>query len=191
MRKVLAPGTQISITALLDWFRDGTSIGDVLAEVDEFVPQFYDVQDRTVIAARFTAAKWGPILNRYQKRYRIGISTFGRARIVRGDTTIIGDIKPLDFGVNPAFTLQSSRSDAGELRLRYEASRQTRIGYTDFAPGESIEFVLATPESIGTAIAEAKRMGDYCAGILFFRWPAYKKPHRATGRVWLPPAEAR
>jgi hypothetical protein len=59
LRKVLAPGTQISITALLDWFRDGTSIGDVLAEVDEFVPQFYDVQDRTVIAARFTAAKWG------------------------------------------------------------------------------------------------------------------------------------
>jgi hypothetical protein len=107
---------------------------------------------------------------------------------VRGDTTIIGDIKPLDFGVNPAFTLQSSRSDAGELRLRYEASRQTRIGYTDFAPGESIEFVLATPESIGTSIAEAKRMGDYCAGVLFFRWPAYNEVLTAQPEEVMAPA---
>jgi hypothetical protein len=191
LRKALAPGVEISITALLDWFRDGTSIASVLAEVDEFVPQFYDVQaDRTVIAARFTAAHWGPVFNRYQRRYRIGISTFGRASVARGETMIIGDIKPLDFGVNPAFTLRSSRTDAGELRLRYEAAREAHAGYTRFAPGEAIEFVLASPESIGLAVAEAKRMGEYCAGVLFFRWPAFNETLTAQPDEVLVPAAA-
>jgi len=174
LRKALAPGTQISITALLDWFRNGTSIAAVLAEVDEFVPQFYDVHDRTVIAARIEAAQWGPVFNRYRKRYRIGVATFGRARLMGGQT-LIGDIKPLDFGLDPAFTLHHSRTDAGEIRLRYEATRPTRLGYHDFLPGEAIEFVLASPESIGTAVAEARRMGDYCAGVVFFRWPAFNE----------------
>ena len=42
-RRGLSPSLPLSITALLDWFRDGTSVADVIAEVDEFVPQFYDV----------------------------------------------------------------------------------------------------------------------------------------------------
>lgn len=33
----------ISITALLDWFRDGTAVGEAIARIDEFVPQFYDL----------------------------------------------------------------------------------------------------------------------------------------------------
>lgn len=37
------PDAQISVTALLDWFRDDTAIGKVISQVDEFVPQFYDL----------------------------------------------------------------------------------------------------------------------------------------------------
>lgn len=50
LRAHLAPGTKISITALLDWFRDGTSIGEVVKEVDEFVPQFYACIDIAIRA---------------------------------------------------------------------------------------------------------------------------------------------
>src|SRR5262249_47128908 len=42
LREDLPPGTQLSITALLDWFGHNTAIADVLKPVDEFVPQFYD-----------------------------------------------------------------------------------------------------------------------------------------------------
>ena len=45
VRKGLPKGMQVSITALLDWFRSGTAVGDVIAQVDEFVPQFYDLGD--------------------------------------------------------------------------------------------------------------------------------------------------
>jgi hypothetical protein len=39
----LPTGLELSITALLDWFRGGTAIDEVIRQVDEFVPQFYDV----------------------------------------------------------------------------------------------------------------------------------------------------
>jgi hypothetical protein len=83
VRKGLPPGVGISITALLDWFRDGTAIAEVVKQVDEFVPQFYDLQLGTfnggAIGAKFDAAHWGPVFNRCGKRFRIGISSFGRA----------------------------------------------------------------------------------------------------------------
>src|SRR5437867_1584160 len=65
VRKALPKGTQVSITALLDWFRNGTAIGDVIAQVDEFVPQFYDLGDpaadgKAAIAARIDATRRGP-----------------------------------------------------------------------------------------------------------------------------------
>jgi len=44
-RKELPPGFEVSITALLDWFRNGTDVASVIKEVDEFVPQFYDVAE--------------------------------------------------------------------------------------------------------------------------------------------------
>src|SRR5580704_1180654 len=89
-KKGLPQGCQTSITALLDWFRSGTAIGQVIQEVDEFVPQFYDINTSSdyptgeiSIAARIDAARWGPVFNRFGKRFRIGISSFGRARMVR------------------------------------------------------------------------------------------------------------
>lgn len=160
VRKLLQPGEQLSITALLDWFRSGTAIDRVVAEVDEFVPQFYDVDVHDYgkrIAVPIDAAKWGPVFNRFGKGYRIGISTFGRASI---QGRYYGDLKPLDIGIQREYQLSAERTSAQELRLRYTG------------PNDRVEFILATPESIRSAYQAAKKMGQYCGGVLFFRWPA-------------------
>lgn len=183
VRKGLQPGTQISITALLDWFREGTAIGEVIKEVDEFVPQFYDVDTNTgrvAIATRFEAARWGPVFNRYQKRFRIGISTFGRARLLRREgskhygyaISTFPDVRPLDIAIDPAFELQVSRTDANELVLNYRAGRKTRVGYTTFNPSDAFQFILPTPEGTRAAVEQAKLIHGFCAGVVFFRWPA-------------------
>ena len=88
VRKGMPAGLQLSITALLDWFRDGTPIAEVIRATDEFVPQFYDIAPSPfygaggAIGADFDGAEWAPKLNRFGKRFRIGISAFGRARFV-------------------------------------------------------------------------------------------------------------
>ena len=190
LRKHLQPGVQISITALLDWFRSGTSIAEVIGAVDEFVPQFYDVQEWNpynggyAIAAPFEASKWGPLFNRYRRRYRIGVSTFGRARLLgRGGVRMIQDVEPLDLAVNPAFKLQTSRTEAGELRLRYQSTAEATVGYERLEAGETVEFTLPTLEAVGAAVSQARAMGAYCAGVVFFRWPSYNEV------LTLPPAD--
>jgi hypothetical protein len=185
LRASLPNGTAISITVLLDWFRNGTAIGDVVKAVDEYVPQFYDVADgyrgEQAIAAKVDAGRWGPIFNRLQKRYRIGISTFGRARLVRegaaekpgfGVSGFYGDLTPLDIASNSAFTLQMSRNDAGETALSYRAGRKVEISYNRFELGDTVQFILPTAESVRAAWENAKKMGGYCGGVIFFRWPA-------------------
>lgn len=187
LRKSLPPGVQISITALLDWFRSGTAIDDVIAQVDEFVPQFYDLGDPrgpdgdAAIAARIDAARWGPVFQRFGKRYRIGISSFGRARMVSGvarprtgylGLSAYGDVKPLDVAANPAFNLQTERNAANEAVLTYRAARKTAISYNRFEPGDGIQFILPTPEAIRAAVQSARQMKGSIAGVVFFRWPA-------------------
>jgi hypothetical protein len=187
VRKYLPKGSQISITALLDWFRPGTAIEDVIREVEEFVPQFYDVQDPndydkgTAIAARVDADRWGSRFRRFGKPFRIGISTFGRARIVpRTDNARAGgyvdmelfrDVTPLDVATNSNFEMRASRNPAGELVLTYRAARPAKIGYSSFEPGDTVQFILAAPESVRAAVESARRMGDGVAGVVFFRWP--------------------
>jgi hypothetical protein len=186
LRKQLPPGTQISITALLDWFREGTAIASVVKEVDEFVPQFYDLNNPNIysggdaIAAKFDGSKWGPAFNRFGKRFRIGISTFGRARLVPkeqpapsqyGSVYSLADMTPLDIALNSAFRLRASHNGAGELLLNYEASRKTQFSYNHLEPGDSIQFILPTPDVVRTATESARRMGGSCAGVVFFRWP--------------------
>jgi len=187
-KKGLPQGCQISITALLDWFRSGTAIERVTQEVDEFVPQFYDVNTSSdypageiSIAARIDAARWGPVFNRFGKRFRIGISSFGRARMVQDEAgtqsryrgiRFFGDLKPIDLAINRAFELQTTRNQANELVLTYRAKQRCRIGYTDFAPGESVEFILATPESVRAAAGSVREMKGNLEGVLFFRWPS-------------------
>ncbi len=181
VRSNLPTGVQISITALLDWFRSGTAIGEVLSRVDEFVPQFYDVgdgRDSQVIAARIEASRWGPVFNRYKRRFRIGVSIFGRTSLSSPgrpwDTRAEG-ISPFDVAVDGSFTLTKSATDAGETVLKYMATRTVRIGYETFSRGDTIVFTVPTQSGIESAVRQAKLMGGYCAGVVFFRWPEFNE----------------
>jgi hypothetical protein len=183
LRKELRPEAQVSITALFDWFRPGTKIGDVVAAVDEFVPQFYDAgpPDRRdgAIAVTTDPEHWGPVFNHFGKRFRIGISTFGRSRFVPKNAAsyryygLLGlpDLTPLDIAANPTFQMETERTKAGELMLTYRAMRTTKISYTDFAAGDALQFTLPTAEAVRSAVAGARQMGGNLAGIVFFRWP--------------------
>jgi hypothetical protein len=186
VRPRLPNGYQLSITALLDWFRGGTDISEVIAQTDEFVPQFYDLglpgSREPAIAAKVDAAQWGPVFNRFGKRFRIGVSTFGRGRFVSGSqgvgsaTTSVGpfynDVAPLEIATNPVFRLEATRNATNELVLTYRATSKTKISYKEFAPGDVVQFILATPDTIRAAVLSARQMGSHAAGVVFFRWPA-------------------
>ncbi len=180
VKRDLPPGMELSITALVDWFRNGTDISEVVKEVDEFTPQFYDLANpqnlsftKHAVSAKFDAAEWGPIFNRLGKRFRIGLSSFGRAERAEGSSQpyFYPDLSPLDLALNPAFQRSTSRNDANELVLTYPAGRITRLGFTDFRPGDGIQFILPTADTIRSAVASAKQIGGNCAGVIFFRWP--------------------
>lgn len=173
VRKDLPEGFEISITALLDWFRSGTAINDVVKQVDEFVPQFYDIGDPAVfyresaIAARIDPARWGPVFNRFHKRFRIGISSFGRARLIPNEApaqtgyrrvAFYGDLQALDIAVNPAFELRAERNQAGETVLNYRATRKVRIDYTNVNLGDTFQFIVSTPEAIRAAVQSARQI---------------------------------
>ena len=185
VRKDLPKGMQVSITALLDWFHSGTAISEVIAQVDEFVPQFYDIGDPAVegeaaIAARIDAERWGPVFNRFRKRFRIGISSFGRARVVLHERAqspyrrivFYGDLRPLDVAANAAFQLQSSRNAAEETVLSYRAVRKVQVGYERIEAGDIVQFIISTPEAIRAAVQSARQIKGYLAGVIFFRWPS-------------------
>jgi len=185
VRKVLPPGWQLSITALVDWFRPGTGVADVIRETDEFVPQFYDLAqsnsyDPSVIAAPVDGAKWGPVFSRYRKRFRIGVSMFGRTQFLRGNPAPAGHylgvspiygVRPLDLAGLKEMRLNTSQTPAHELVLHYRAIEQVRVGYAHLEAGDEIAFIFASPDSIRTAVKEARTMGGYCGGVIFFRWP--------------------
>jgi len=181
VRKGLSPDFELSITALLDWFRAGTWVGNVVDAVDEFVPQFYDLQARgsisrpSTIGAFIDAEKWRPLFNLYGKRFRIGVSTFGRSKLIPAGKPSWVDLKPLDVAMDPAFVMETSETESKETILRFRAARNTRISYTEFAQNEGVEFILSTPDAIRTAVKQAKKMGEYCAGVVFFRWPTFNE----------------
>jgi hypothetical protein len=121
------------------------------------------------------------VFNRFKKPFRIGASTFGRARRVRasGHMTLYGDLAPLDLATNPAFRMQRSQNAAGELLLTYRATRTTEIAYDRFAAGEGVEFILPTPDSVRAAVNAARSMGGHVSGVLFFRWPTSLREYLA------------
>jgi hypothetical protein len=186
LQKALPKGMQLSITALLDWFRNGTAISRVIAQVDEFVPQFYDLGDpasngQAAIAAKIDAARWGPIFNRFRKRFRIGISTFGRARVIPHESAANGpyrravfyeDLRPLDVATNTSFQLQTSRNAADETVLSYRVTRKVELDYNRLDPGDIVQFIISTPDSIRAAVRSAREIKGHLAGVVFFRWPS-------------------
>jgi hypothetical protein len=173
LRRELPKGTRLSVTALLDWFRPGTAVDEVVRQVDEFVPQFYDARPPTgaamSIAEPIDAARWAPVFNRFHVPYRIGISGFGRLRL--GSTFSLGPTLRQVLS-SPAFDRPTaSATPAGERRLVLHARETTTIEWTRFEAGHALEAVLPTRESVQRAYAEARKMGGYCAGVAFFRWP--------------------
>jgi hypothetical protein len=187
LRAQLPKGKQVSITALLDWFRAGTAIAEVVKEVDEFVPQFYDVGPSRdgAIAAKIDAAQWGPRFVRFGKPYRIGISAFGRvhfrerpqglpngAQHLARVAGFYNDLAPRGLATNPAFRLEVSRSPAQELVLAYQATKQIHIDWNSFQPGDEILFTIATADTVRAGVAAAHKMPG-CRGVLFFRWPSW------------------
>ncbi|MEZ5400361.1 MAG: DUF3142 domain-containing protein [Bryobacteraceae bacterium] len=176
-RKALGADVPVSITALLDWFRPGTEMQLVADAVDEYVPQFYDAgaDAAPTISAPVMSPMWSARFQELGRRYRIGISTFGRVRFReaanRGAVYEAGGARPVDLALHSALTRRASRTRAGELRLVYTASRAGSIAGRSFLPGDAFEIIAATPESIFAGMEQAMKMGDYCAGVVFFRWP--------------------
>ncbi len=171
LREVL-PDEEISVTALLDWFRPGTGVEKMLRAVDEFVPQFYDVgEDQPAISLDIDPERWAPIFNRCGRPYRIGISTFGRIYKKGKFTGMLRDLSLLQVSSTRELKVDRRKTQAGELLLEYQAEAGTRVGYHYLDKDESIQVILPTPESVGRNYQSAKRFGEYCAGVLFFRWP--------------------
>lgn len=182
LRRGLPPQSQLSITALLDWFRPGTAVAGAIAEVDEFVPQFYDVrvsrgvQFAANIAEPFQPAHWGPIFNRFNKPFRIGLATFGRARLLPAPnhprpSYYFRDVVPADFATHPEFRLETTATPAGETVLTYRAAQPVTIADQHFQPGDAVQFILPNTAAITSAAASVRLVGGQVAGILFFRYP--------------------
>ena len=183
LREALPQTDLISITALLDWFRPNTRIAEVLQWVNEYIPQFYDVDaDRSAetslhIAKTIDASTWAPIFNAYGRPYRIGISSFGRVAIVKSqapaERMYFRDLSPLEVTANKGFAfIAERRNEAGEPVVQYKVTRAAENEkYGTFAPGDIIEMILPPQESAREAYMAAKALGGLCAGVVFFRWP--------------------
>ena len=168
----LPPEMQLSVTGLLTWF-ETSGVDAVVAEVDEFVPQFYDLGDTqqglaNAIGAPIDAAKWGPIFNKFRKRYRIGIATFGRARMISSsDSWFLNYISPIDIASSSAFQAKSRHIDTGENVVEFRAIGKASFGYNEIQPGQTIRFTLPTIESVRAGVTGAAKMGGFCGGGSF------------------------
>ena len=181
------PDTRLSITALLDWFRTGAAIDQVIAQVDEFVPQFYDAAppaanhaSLAAIGVPIDAATWNPRFNRFHKPFRIGIPSFGRVMRYSNEQRTgyqrrlgyYSDPRPLEIAVNPAFQLEAKTNPLQEIILNYRARHEVRMGFPEFETGDILQFIICTPESIRAAVQSARHFGGYFRGVVFFRWPS-------------------
>ncbi len=178
LHKQLPEGTKVSITALLDWFRPGTGVGELVRQTAEFVPQFYDVgtskqaQPRG-IAEPVDPARWGSVFNSLGVPYRLGVSMFGRIGIKdRAGKQYFRDLTPLDVLGRPGITSTASESTAaGDRRLVLRADRSLAVNFWRLDRGDEIELILPTRETVAAAYDGAKRFGGFCSGVVFFRWP--------------------
>jgi hypothetical protein len=190
LRPLLGDNSRISITALPDWFRKNTDIHTVIEQVDEFVPQFYDIdshpseidlyQDATGITSPIDVKKWEPIFNSFSKPYMIGISSFGRAlncELAEGEISPkSGKVKIQSFSkqdfrqfnnqkegkILPFASLTSAEK---ERILRFDSTKECECCKKSF-----IEVIVPTRDSFMRNYEAAKSFGGRCIGITIFRW---------------------
>lgn len=176
-RRQLPAGTRLSITALLDWFNAGTAIDAVISKVDAFVPQFYDVdsadyQKIPKIAHPPDHRKWGPAFDRFKIPYQIGLSAFGRIQLDEG---VFSQESPLNILSRLEGEPHIYDNPGGERVLEMNLRDEFGSGESDeglAANKEKGVLIQPTAESILRGYREARAMGRYCAGVLFFRWPS-------------------
>ena len=178
LKKALPSGTKISITALLDWFRPDTNIREVLAHTNEFVPQFYDSalsQGDALkgIAEPIDFTRWGKTFNSFKVPYRVGISTFGRILATQnGSMRAFRDLAPLDVLEHPGLkSVSIEQTASGERRSIMQVERPTKINYWPLKPGDRVEMITPTQQSVLASYNAVRQMGEFCSGVIFFRWP--------------------
>ncbi len=190
LRAMFPAEDKISVTALLDWFRPGTAVADVIGAADEFAPQFYDVAPRRSldkqmgVAQYIDPAKWGKVFNTFGKPYLIGIASFGRilgitfgkkqpscASVSAGEIEILSD-PPLELLAGDRLVrIVKNTSRAGETMLVFKPRRgEKRRDYCSPAYDE-IKMIIPTQQSVSYAYSAAKKMGGWCTGVIFFRLP--------------------
>lgn len=173
LRRALPPGTTLSVTGLLDWFRNGTAIARVADAVDEVVPQFYDLAPGGAtpgIAHPVDLATWTPRLDALRRPYRLGLATFGRIEAVDnagGRTTRVAfrDLTPLDL---------AERYER-HAEVATTVGRERVVTYGDplgRADGRTFQLVVPPDDVIEAGHALMAACGRWCAGVAFFRWPA-------------------
>lgn len=187
LRAALNPDEKLSITALLDWFRPDTKVSEVLQQVDEYVPQFYDVggigsAEDSGIAIPVDSSRWATVFNSYSRPYKIGIATFGRisSSCIGGEGSglvqerkFIREYDSYDFIREKGLKLVSeSHSKSGEKIYRFDVPGRPRLFLQCSESKEMIEVVVPTRDSVFSAYDAAKQFGGFCNGAIFFRWPS-------------------
>jgi len=189
LRGALPKEELLSITALLDWFGPRTAVAEVIRQVDEFVPQFYDVApghsaEESTGLARVIGPSWGKTFNAFGKPYRLGIASFGRIiGIFHGKKSSscssassarinIIDDSPLELlARNRLITAAAKSSKAGEKVVRFKNRSVRKADNFCNSPGDEIKMIIPTRKSVYSAYVAAKAMGGWCKGVVFFRWP--------------------
>jgi len=168
---------RVSVTALLDWFEKGTQVRDLLAGVDEYVPQFYDARARgpgAEISEPIDAPRWAPVFNGLGTPYRIGLSMFGRIQRVRFRANGIvvrepfRDVRLLELWAQGLRMVHSETNRSAEQVLRWDVPRAFPPA---LEPGDLVEAILPTRESVRSGNEAAHAFGGLCVGVVFFRWP--------------------
>src|SRR4029077_15300677 len=132
LRHRIPSGKRVSIRALLDWFGRGTAAPELVASIDEYVPQFYDVRlggPGAEIAEPVDARRWAPVFNGLGTPYRIGLSAFGRiqrARL-RTDGSVAEescrDVKLLELWSQGLRVVQTETNRSAEQVVRWDVPR--------------------------------------------------------------------
>lgn len=164
LRNALPEGCKLSITGLLTWYR-GDGVRDLLAQVDEHIPQFYDLSSRdTKIAAPIDPAEWGLIFNTLAVPYRLGTATFGRL-----SKTVTENGKPHRYFLHAPAPLLFANPQTSIQKETDAPSGERHVQLT--CDGEPYHAVIPSADVLTRARDACRTMGGWCDGVVLFRHP--------------------